>query len=68
MGHLKVIFDDNGVVKSYEGNPILLNGSFAEDPVVLALVHEMDDRIVKARTVRALLTVSPALYPYFLYV
>lgn len=50
MGHLKVIFDDNGVVKSYEGNPILLNGSFAEDPVVLALVHEMDDRIVKART------------------
>ncbi|CAH1776837.1 unnamed protein product [Owenia fusiformis] len=32
LGYLNLVFDDNGVVTSYNGNPILLNGSIARDP------------------------------------
>ena len=52
LGHLKVIFDNNGKVKSYSGNPILLNGTFQEDPVMKLLVTELAVPIQTARHVR----------------
>lgn len=41
-----VIFDDNGEVKSYSGNPILLNSSVAMDPAIKAEVDEFNKAIV----------------------
>ncbi|CAG2182202.1 unnamed protein product, partial [Oppiella nova] len=38
LGKLNVIFDDNGLITSYSGNPILLDDSVKEDPEVLSLV------------------------------
>ena len=52
LGNLKLTFDENGDLKSWSGNPILLNASYAEDPTVLGMVKEMDDPIIAARTVR----------------
>ena len=49
LGHLKVTFDDDGKVKSWSGNPILLNASYAQDSNVLAIVKKMDDPIINAR-------------------
>ena len=49
LGHLKVTFDDKGNVKSWLGNPILLNSSFAQDPKLLKIVSAMDEKIVEAR-------------------
>lgn len=36
----EVVFDDAGEVKSYGGNPILLNGSVAKDPTISAMVAD----------------------------
>ena len=51
LGHLKVTFDDDGKVKSWSGNPVLLNASYAKDSTVLAMVQKMDDPILSARNV-----------------
>ncbi|XP_017295470.1 5'-nucleotidase [Kryptolebias marmoratus] len=40
LGHLKVTFDEKGNVVESSGNPILLDSSILEDPVVLADVNE----------------------------
>ncbi|XP_059178709.1 snake venom 5'-nucleotidase-like isoform X3 [Physella acuta] len=39
LGELNVVFDDAGKVKSWTGNPILLNGSVAQDNETLALIN-----------------------------
>ncbi|XP_048457376.1 5'-nucleotidase isoform X1 [Rhincodon typus] len=39
LGHLKVTFNDKGVVTKAEGNPILLNSSIAQDEILLADVN-----------------------------
>ena len=41
LGYLKLRFDDKGDLISYEGNPILLNGTYAQDPVILQKVQNM---------------------------
>lgn len=40
LGYLEVIFDDNGKVKRFSGNPILLDDSIAQDPEILEKVKE----------------------------
>ncbi|XP_043923465.1 5'-nucleotidase [Protopterus annectens] len=40
LGYLKVIFDEEGNVKTATGNPILLDRSIPEDPAVLADVNK----------------------------
>ena len=41
LGDLTVNFDDNGVVKSAKGDPILIDSKFKPDETVLARVKEM---------------------------
>lgn len=38
MGRIDVTFDDNGVVESFVGNPILIDSSIPDDPAVAAEV------------------------------
>ncbi|KAL4233402.1 5'-nucleotidase [Mactra antiquata] len=38
LGYINLTFDDNGVVTNYAGNPILLDGTTAEDAVILQKV------------------------------
>ncbi|ODN02906.1 Snake venom 5'-nucleotidase [Orchesella cincta] len=40
LGYLNLTFDEQGELKSYGGNPILLDGSVPQDPQVLERVHE----------------------------
>ncbi|CAH1800913.1 unnamed protein product [Owenia fusiformis] len=47
LGYLKVSFDDNGVVTSWDGNPIYLNASVAEDPEMLAKMAPFVEKLVK---------------------
>jgi 5'-nucleotidase len=41
LGDLTVVFDDNGVVKSAKGDPILVDASFKPDPVLAARIKEL---------------------------
>ncbi len=41
LGSLKVIFDDNGVVKEAKGDPILLDANFKPDEAVVARIKEL---------------------------
>ncbi|MER8748854.1 5'-nucleotidase C-terminal domain-containing protein [Mesorhizobium sp. M1050] len=41
LGEFKVVFDDNGVVKSASGDPIYLDKSTTPDPAVLARIKEL---------------------------
>lgn len=41
LGELKVTFDDKGVVKTAEGEPILLDASVKEDPKIKAEVEKL---------------------------
>ena len=41
LGNLKVVFDDNGVVKEAKGDPILIDSSFKPDEAVVARVKEL---------------------------
>lgn len=45
LGRLQVTFDDAGVVKSYSGNPILINSAFAEDPTMVSLLAPFADAV-----------------------
>lgn len=51
LGDFEIVFDDEGNVKGWQGNPILLDESYEQDPVVLAIVDEMNDPIEEARNV-----------------
>ncbi|WP_117191859.1 5'-nucleotidase C-terminal domain-containing protein [Rhizobium terrae] len=41
LGDVKVVFDDSGVVKSAEGEPILVDKAFTPDPAFAARVAEL---------------------------
>ncbi|MBZ9677535.1 bifunctional metallophosphatase/5'-nucleotidase [Mesorhizobium sp. ES1-1] len=41
LGEFKVVFDDNGIVKSASGDPIYLDKSITPDPAVLARIKEL---------------------------
>ena len=51
LGHIKVVFDDKGNIKSWKGNPILLNSTYKQDPDVLKMVEELVDPILKSGSV-----------------
>ncbi len=52
IGNLKVVFDDKGVVKSYEGAPVLIDESFPEDPYIAAMLAAFRKPIEKLATER----------------
>lgn len=56
LGYLKVVFDANGNVKSWQGNPILLNASYEQDVAVLKKIKELDAPILKLRKVSSLIS------------
>jgi 5'-nucleotidase len=41
LGEIRIVFDDNGVVKEAKGDPIYLDKSITPDPAVLARVAEL---------------------------
>jgi len=41
LGEIKIVFDDNGVVKEASGDPIHLDKSITPDPAVLARIKEL---------------------------
>jgi 5'-nucleotidase len=41
LGDVTVVFDDNGVVKSAKGDPILIDSSFKPDPTLTARIKEL---------------------------
>ncbi|CAG2114605.1 unnamed protein product, partial [Medioppia subpectinata] len=45
LGKLDVVFDDNGLITSYSGSPILLDNNTKEDPKVLSEVQEMTKEV-----------------------
>ena len=49
LGDLVVDFDDNGVVKSAKGDPILIDSSFTPDPAMTARIAEMAKPIEELR-------------------
>ena len=49
LGHLTLTWDDNGKLVKAEGQPILLDGSIAEDPTLSARVKEMAAPIEKLK-------------------
>ncbi|TCL69708.1 5'-nucleotidase C-terminal domain-containing protein [Rhizobium sp. BK251] len=49
LGDLVVTFDDNGVVKSATGDPILVDSSFTPDPAIVARVAELAKPIEELR-------------------
>ena len=51
LGNLNLTFGEDGTLKKWQGNPIMLDASYPEDPKVLAMVKEMDGPIIAARTV-----------------
>ena len=51
LGNLKLTFSEDGTLKKWQGNPIMLNASYPEDPKVLEMVKEMAVPIVAARNV-----------------
>ena len=51
LGKLNVIFDDNGELLSWKGNPLLLNDSYVKDDTVSKMVESMKGPIIKERNV-----------------
>lgn len=49
LGDLVVDFDDNGVVKSAKGDPILIDSSFTPDPAMTARIAELAKPIEELR-------------------
>ncbi len=49
LGDLVVDFDDNGVVKTAKGDPILIDSSFTPDPAITARIAELAKPIEELR-------------------
>lgn len=45
VGHLRVSFDNAGVLKNWTGNPILVNNSFPEDSTMVTLLKPFRERV-----------------------
>ncbi len=50
LGRLDVTFDANGVVSAYEGEPILLDASVAEDKAIRAEINKFDAPISEMKS------------------
>ena len=59
LGHLKIEFDADGRVKSWSGNPILLDSSIPKDPAVLQQVQRMKAKVANLSEVRTELCKTP---------
>ncbi|CAH2092771.1 unnamed protein product [Euphydryas editha] len=47
LGKLHIIFDSNGEIIRYDGNPILLDNSIKQDPVVMDIINKYRGNIIK---------------------
>ena len=52
LGKLRVVFDNNGELLSWSGNPILVNETYLKDENVSQLVNSLRDPIIKERKVK----------------
>ncbi len=52
LGCLKLVFDAKGDLLSYSGNPILLNSSYVQEPIVLSKVNSMAAKVKNFSEVR----------------
>ncbi|KAH8041020.1 hypothetical protein HPB51_013680 [Rhipicephalus microplus] len=52
LGFLRVTFDDKGRVKSWSGNPILINSSIPEDPYILSVIEPHRETVYQAMRLR----------------
>ncbi|MDW6025057.1 5'-nucleotidase C-terminal domain-containing protein [Mesorhizobium sp. BAC0120] len=59
LGEIKVVFDDNGVVKEATGAPILLDKSITPDPAVLARIKELGAPIEELKAKEVSETTAP---------
>ncbi len=59
LGNLKVVFDDQGVVKEAKGDPILIGSSFKPDEAVVARVKELAGPIEEMKTKIVAETAAP---------
>ena len=51
IGNLELVFDENGTLKSWNGNPVLLNSTVKQDPFILKKVQQLSVPITSARNV-----------------
>ncbi|VVC93230.1 unnamed protein product [Leptidea sinapis] len=47
LGQLKIVFDSNGEIIGFNGNPILLNNSIPRDPDVVKIVEKYRENVMK---------------------
>jgi 5'-nucleotidase len=59
LGEIKIVFDDNGVVKEATGAPILLDKSITPDPAVLARIKELGAPIEELKAKQVSETSAP---------
>lgn len=59
LGEIKIVFDDNGVVKEATGDPILLDKSITPDAAVLARIKELAGPIEELRGKEVSETTAP---------
>jgi 5'-nucleotidase len=59
LGEIKIVFDDNGVVKEASGDPIFLDKSITPDPAVLARVKELGGPIEELKAKEVAETTAP---------
>lgn len=52
LGFLRITFDNNGRVKSWSGNPILINSSIPEDPHILRVIEPHRETVYHAMRLR----------------
>lgn len=52
IGRLRVVFDEKGAVKSYEGAPVLVDESFPEDPYVKGMMEAFRKPIESMQTTK----------------
>lgn len=59
LGEIKIVFDDNGVVKEATGAPIFLDKSITPDPTVLARIKELGAPIEELKAKEVAETTAP---------
>ncbi|XP_050348019.1 uncharacterized protein LOC126771897 [Nymphalis io] len=47
LGKLHVLFNSNGEIDRFDGNPVLLNSSVPQDPTLLEIVNRYSENIIK---------------------
>lgn len=59
LGEIKVVFDDDGNIKSVSGAPILIDAQFAPDPAMVARIKELGAPIEKLKSTVIAVTEAP---------